>query len=284
MTTPTTLIEPSSEPPLNFALQSKSPPSAPLTDPVVIPWSGGEWVAYFRRNAAARRTIPWEVGVNFTEEEHHAVVRSLQAWQLGETSEGNHLRAAAVRYATAIGDPEYADAVDWFIREEQFHGESLGRVLDLAGAGRRTRDWGDGLFRAARYLLTDIEVWTTPVIMVETMATVYYNAVRRATRSPVLAAVCRQILADEVPHLRFQAERLAALHRRRGPLARHLTCVVNHLFFALIVLLVWLGHRRPLRAGGYSWRRYWRASWDRMRWVWKQCDPARYAWGAIRRS
>ena len=33
------------------------------------------------------------------------------------------------------------------------------------------------------------------------LALVYYNAVRRATGSSALAAVCRQILADEVPLL-----------------------------------------------------------------------------------
>src|SRR5581483_3217776 len=106
-------------------------------------------------------------------------------------------------------------AVEWFIREEQRHGELLGRFLDLAGAGRVRADWGDRLFRAVRYCLPNMEVWTTPVVMVETLALVYYNALRRATGSAVLRGICARILADEVPHLRFQCERLAAMFRGR---------------------------------------------------------------------
>jgi hypothetical protein len=251
----------------NSAIKSKS-----------VPWSGAEWVAYFRRNAAARRQVPWELGVTFTAEQRDAIVRSLQAWQLGETSDGRHLRAAAERYGKRIGDPDYAAAVERFIREEQFHGESLGRVLDLAGDGRRGRDWGDRLFRIARYALTSMEAWTTPVIMVEVLATVYYDAIRRAAPSPVTEAVCRQILADEIPHLRFQCERLARIYRRRWRPLYRLTMLAHRLFFTLVVLLVWVGHRRALRAGGYPWRRFWRTSWARMRWTWRRCDPRRYHW------
>jgi len=255
--------------PLNFASQSNP---APRVRP------GSEWAALFRDNPNWPAPLPWESGPSVTPGELAAIARSLQAWQLGETSDGRHLRAAAARFAEAIRDPNYAAAVDLFIREEQRHGEALGRFLDLAGAGRLRRDWGDLLFRAARYCLRDIEMWTTPVVMVETLALVYYNAVRRATGSPLLRAICRRILADEVPHLRFQCERLAALFRRRPRLGFLLTMLAHRLCFAAVVALVWAGHRRALRAGGYGWRRYWRASWDRMNSCWRLMDPRRYAW------
>src|SRR5262249_13381122 len=157
---------------------------------------------------------------------------------------------------------DYPPAVDLFIREEQRHGELLGRFLDLAGVGRVTTDWGDSLFRAVRYCVTDMEIWTTPVVMVETLALVYYNAIRRATDAAVLRVICAQILSDEVPHLRFQCERLAILFRRRRRFAFHLTMLAQRFCFAAVVVLVWVGHRRALRAGGYGWRRFWRASWD----------------------
>lgn len=237
-------------------------------------WTTAEWLAYFRANAARRRPVPWECGAEVTAAELAAVGRSLQAWQLGETSDGRHLRAAAARYAARAGDPDYPAVVELFIREEQRHGAMLGRFLDLSGLGRRTADWGDTLFRAARYCLRDVEVWTTPVVMVEVLAMVYYNALRRATGSRALRAVCGQILADEVPHVRFQCERLALLLRRRGRFGRRLTLLAHRLFFALIVLLVWAGHRRALRAGGYGWRRYWRAAWDRMGAAWRLMSPS----------
>ncbi len=207
-----------------------------------------------------------------------AIAPSLQAWQLGETSDGRHLRAAAARYAKRVGDPDYPPAVDLFIREEQRHGELLGQFLDLAGVGRVTANWGDRLFRAARYSVTDMEVWTTPVVMVETLALVYYNAIRRATGSAVLHAICAQILADEVPHLRFQCERLALLFRRRTRFALRLTMLGQRLCFSAVVALVWVGHQRAFRAGGYDWRRYWRASWARMNAAWRLIDSLRYDW------
>ena len=182
----------------------------------------------------------------------------------------------ALAYAIRIGDPDYPVVIDLFIREEQRHGELLGRFLDLAGMDRRCADWGDSLFRAARYCLRNMEVWTTPVVMVETLAVVYYNAIRQSSRSPVLRSICTQILADEVPHLRFQAERLATIYRRRSRLGYRLTLWAHWACFVFIVTLVWIGHRQALFAGGYGWARYWRAAWSRMRSVWKLTDPRRY--------
>ena len=245
-------------------------------------WSGSEWHACFRANADRDRPTSWERGAEVTPAELAAIARSLQGWQRGETSDGQHLRAAAVRYAGRVGDPGYPDAVELFIKEEQRHGELLGRFLDLAGVGRTTSDWGDRLFRAFRYAISDMEVWTTPVVMVETLALVYYNAIRRATGSALLRSICGQILSDEVPHLRFQCERLATLFRRRSCLGFLLTLFCQRLCFLAVVVLVWLGHRRALRAGGYGWRHYWRASWDRMGACWRMMDPRRYTWDGRR--
>jgi hypothetical protein len=241
-------------------------------------WTAGQWHAYFRANLARCRSIPWERGADVGPAELAAVASSLQGWQLGETSDGRRLRAVAERYAEQVGEPGYVDAVDLFIRGEQRHGELLGRWLDLAGAGRVQADWGDTLFRAARYCLRDMETWTTPVVMVEVMAMVYYNAIRRATRSATLSAICRQILADEGPHIRFQCERLAILMRHRPGFAFVLTMLLHRLGFLVVVVLVWLGHRRALRAGGYDWRHYWRAAWSRMKAAWRRMEPRRYRW------
>src|SRR5437588_10327220 len=67
--------------------------------------STAEWLAYFRANAARCRPIPWEVGADVAAPQLAAIARSLQAWQLGETSDGRHLRAAAARHAARVGDP-----------------------------------------------------------------------------------------------------------------------------------------------------------------------------------
>jgi hypothetical protein len=243
--------------------------------------SSAEWAAYFRANAERLLDVPWDAGVGATPEELEPVVGSLRAWQLGETSDGRHLLAAAAHYAAREADPEFLDAVRLFIAEEQRHGAELGRFLDLAGVPRKTWDWGDAVFRAFRYAFPRMEVWATVVVMVETHAMLYYAAVRRATGSAVLRQICTQILADEVPHIRFQCERLAILQRDRPRALRAVTAAVHRVLFAGITAAVWVAHRSALRAGGLTLSRFWRQAWGNMRRAWRKIDPGAYDWVAL---
>ncbi|MFL5331055.1 MAG: 4-hydroxy-3-methylbut-2-enyl diphosphate reductase [Gemmataceae bacterium] len=239
-------------------------------------WTSAEWLQYYQANAKHLMPIPWQVGAGVTLAELEPIVESLRAWQLGETSEGGHLLAATRKYALRMGDPLFVDVVRMFIAEEQRHGEDLGRFLDLAGVPRAKRNWGDSLFRAARYCITSMEAWVTPVVMVETHGLIYYNAIRRATRSKVLRTLCQQILRDEIPHIRFQCERLAILHRGRSRPWMLLTKLFHRIFFTLITLLIWVGHRRALRAGGYTFRQFWRSAWGKMSYAWRIMRPEHY--------
>ena len=112
---------------------------------------------------------------------------------------------------------------------------------------------------------------------------VYYAALGKATRSPVLRAICQQILLDEVPHIRFQCERLATLHQDRSRAMYALTLSCHRLFFTVMTLLIWLGHARALRAGGLNFRRFWRSSWARMDVAWRLMNPRAYRWPATER-
>lgn len=228
-----------------------------------------EWRDYFVANAKRQIAIPWHLGARATANELAEISDSLKGWQLGETSDGSHLLAAATNYAKKVGDPMFVEAVRLFIKEEQRHGRDLGRFLDLAGVPRAKSDWGDRLFRAMRYSVPSMEVWATPVVMVETHALVYYNAIRRATRSPVLRGICRQILRDEVAHIQFQCERLAILQSRRPRYLRLLTRLAHYVLFTGVTLAVWAGHRRAYRAGGIGFGRYWRTVWARMNLAWR---------------
>jgi hypothetical protein len=123
-----------------------------------------------------------------------------------------------------------------------------------------------------------METWTTPVVMVETHALVYYNAIRRATHCPVLQEICKQILTDEIPHLRFQCERLAQIHRDRPRVMRALTMLLHRMFFAGITLAIWAAHRQAFKAGGYDFGRFWKSAWSKMNHMWRKMDPEGYRW------
>ncbi len=229
-----------------------------------------QWQDYYRANAVHQLPLPWDAAAELSAAEQRAIIKSLQAWQLGETSDGTHLMAAARRYARAIGDPEFPAVVQLFIVEEQRHGELLGQFLDLHGAERIGRNWGDSVFRLLRSRLLSMEIWTTVVIVVETLALIYYRAVLQATESRLLQAICRQILRDEVPHLQFQYERLAQIYAGRGPLGRRLTLYVQRVLFFGTTMAVWIGHHRALRAGRFPFRRFWRSAWKRMGLHWQR--------------
>src|ERR1700748_2793005 len=104
------------------------------------------WIGHFKANANQKR-VNWSLEPNISFDEMETILPSLQAWQLGETSEGKHLIAASTRYANKIADPDYVDAVKLFIKEEQKHGHNLGRYLDEIHQPRIEQDWGDTLFR-----------------------------------------------------------------------------------------------------------------------------------------
>jgi hypothetical protein len=241
-------------------------------------WTSARWVAYFRANAERLRPIPWDRGAGLTPEERDLVAASLPSWQLGESSDGAKLRAAARDHADRTGDPDFVEAVALFIGEEQRHGADLGRFLDLAGVPRKTWDFGDAVFRALRHLITRIELQSSVLLMVEVHALIYYAAIGRATGSEVLRELCRQILADEVPHVRFQCEWLAMLRRKRWRVTRAVLGAAHRVLFAGTTLAIWAMHRRALRAGGFTFRRFWRSAWARMGRAWRMMNPAAYRW------
>lgn len=248
------------------------------TNTVMRPTSSRDWLEYFQKNADSLLDIPWDLGADATEEELAPIIASLQAWQLGETSEGHHLLSSAKNYAEVTGDFAFISAAKLFIKEEQRHGEMLGRFLDSANVPRIRKNWGDSAFRAIRYSMPSMEIWATPVIMVETIALLYYRAIRDATKSRVLRKICEQILHDEIPHIRFQYERIAILHRNRSRSLRLLTHLAQRILFFGVCILVWIGHHKAFRAGGFSFRKFWKKAWRKMRFGWSKMNPSLYDW------
>ncbi|MEM9481772.1 MAG: ferritin-like domain-containing protein, partial [Verrucomicrobiota bacterium] len=94
-----------------------------------------DWYLYFTENLKEQR-INWGLTPILDRKKDRKLVRSLQAWQKGETSDGRHLLRAAGKYAKKRQDPDYLSAITLFIQEEQKHGENLGKYLDKIGADR----------------------------------------------------------------------------------------------------------------------------------------------------
>lgn len=207
------------------------------------------WKQHFQHNLTLQR-IDFDQQPQVSDTELRKILYSLKAWQLGETSDGRHLLAAARKYAARIGDPEYVEAVQLFIREEQKHGSNLGTYIDRLGETRARSDWGDTLFRKVRYLNTSMELWTITVIIVESAAQVFYQALHDATECPLLRSICTDILMDEAHHIKFQNERLWTLFQGKGFYNRAFTLLLYSFLFFGTIHAVWWGHRKAFRAGG----------------------------------
>jgi hypothetical protein len=234
---------------------TRTDPTIPVDRPAGRIRTSREWCEYFEYNQARLLPIPWEVGVELTPPERHVVIKSLQIFQLGETGEGRHIRREADRHAIRSGDLDYPRALRMFIAEEHRHAALLGRVLDAAGVERLRRQWSNGVFRRLRHL-AGLELAICVLLTAELIATIYYAALRGATKSIVLKRVCEQILRDEAMHVRFQSERLAALREGRPRPARLASVLAQTLFFTATCSVFWISHRRVLRAGGFSLRKF----------------------------
>ena len=217
--------------------------------------SSAYWYHHFKNNIKIQR-VNWLQVPQITTKEQSTVLRSLQAWQLGETSEGNNLLRASQIYANKINDPHYVDAVKLFIKEEQKHGNNLGTYLDMIGQPRIKKDWGDSLFRKVRYFNTSMELWTMSVIVVESTAQIFYQSLKDATHCPLLKEICTDILIDEATHITFQHERLQILFDRKSVFMKYLTYFFYTIFFHATILAVWLAHRAVFKAGGNTLSSY----------------------------
>ncbi len=209
------------------------------------------WKNYFETNLTHHR-IDWNVPPCLTNEERSNILYSLKAWQLGETSDGVHLMAAAQKYAGRIEDPVYPGAVALFIKEEQKHGSNLGRYVDLIGEQRAQKDWGDTLFRKVRYFNTSMELWTITVIIVESAAQLFYQALHDATQCTLLKSICSDIITDEKRHIKFQNERLYIIFSRKNFYLRPLALTLYYALFFAVIHAVWWGHKKAFKAGGLT--------------------------------
>jgi hypothetical protein len=237
-----------------------------------VRWSSARWCAYYRANREKLLDLPWEEEVRLTEAERATITKSVQDFQLGESSDGRNLIRAAREYAAASGDGDYPEAIRLFIAEEQRHSGDLGRFLTKADIPLLTRTWTDTIFRWLRRL-AGLELFLTVLVTAEMIGKVYYKALRKATGCLLLRRLCEQLLRDEMKHIRFHVERLALLRRDR-PRWKVIWAQAWHRFlFGGTCLVVWWRHRAVFKAGGYRFRRFWAEAWNEINAAQRPIDP-----------
>ena len=219
--------------------------------------SSAFWVNHYKNNLLNKR-INWDIKPSITDHEKKQILYSLKAWQLGETSDGKHLLAAATKFAKKHADENYVNAIKLFIKEEQKHGNNLGKYIDLIGEKRTKKDWGDTLFRKLRYFNTSMELWTITVIIVESAAQIFYQALHDATNCKLLKSICNDILIDEAHHIKFQNERLFSIFDKKSFYNKAFSVTWYCLLFFGTIHAVWYGHKKAFKAGGINKKEFMR--------------------------
>lgn len=220
-----------------------------------------QWRNYYRDNAASLLDVPWDLGEELTDAGRRVIADSIAGFQAGESSEGQHLFTYAKRYAKAADDPHYVEAVRLFIAEEQRHARDLARFMALNDIPKVKTTFPDRVFCRLRRFMHGLEISIAVLLTAEFIAMVYYTALREATASRILKRLCDQILRDEVQHIAFQIDYLNRLRAKRGKLGMTLTMGSQRFLYFGTCVVVWVFHRRVLRAGGMSFRKYWRSCW-----------------------
>lgn len=198
--------------------------------------------------------MPWRDPYRLNAAERAAVVASIRQFQLGESGKGRRLLDQAARFAVERGQPDYWHALRLFVKEEQRHSRMLGRFLELHGIGPLDRHWVDSAFRGIRGLAGP-EMRMRVLATAEVLAMPYYLALREATASPLLRAICGRILEEEAMHLRFQAFTFRLFESGRPPVLKYLTKIANRALLAGATAVLWREHRGVFSAAGYSRKR-----------------------------
>ncbi len=218
--------------------------------------TSADWVAYFESNQWDPENVVEHKDVELSRRAKRAITRSIQTFQLGESGEGTHFLKCARQWAERTGDFEYVTALEMFIKEEQRHAAALGAFMDRARIPRIQKEASDNIFRWVRHQ-AGLELTITVLITAEIIARVYYPALRRATSSHWLRSICEQLCRDEIPHIRFQGQRLGIIMRHKSWFGRAISRFLSQALFDVACVVVWFAHRRVFKAAKLSWKQYW---------------------------
>lgn len=207
-----------------------------------------DWVAYFEENHRHRLEIDFSREPELSEWERQLIFPSIQSFQKGEASEGHFLLRCAERYACRNKAPEYLEAMQWFVREENWHSAYLKKYMDYHQVPARGRTALDDIFRVLRKV-GGLKSEVIVLVTAEMIALSYYRALAECVESPALKSICRQMLHDELRHIVFQSYTLYKLR------SNAFEKLLRILLMEITMSVVWIAMKDVFRAGGYSFRR-----------------------------
>ncbi|MBJ6141893.1 ferritin-like domain-containing protein [Hymenobacter sp. BT559] len=208
-------------------------------------------ITYFQANRTRFADLAWDDPHQLSPAQKRTISASLQAFQCGEGTGGDHLQALADQ----LDDADYTAATRLFRQEEAGHAAVLGQFIDRQGIPRLQSHWLHTVFGGLGRLL-GLGHSVRVMLMAKVVATMYYRALYTATFSGLLQQLCRRIVLDEEMHLVYYCLAIRQFSPRRNWLSAWLWKQVYRILMVGAALVVYLSCRRALRAGGYGLGRF----------------------------
>jgi hypothetical protein len=215
------------------------------------------WYWHFREKRDVPCALPWHDLNLLGSAECRLVARSIQQFQLGEWARGRGLLRRASLHPVLSTDLWFLPSLELFIAEEQYHSQMLGRFLDREKIPRLGTHWIDSTFRCLRKL-AGLELCAMVLVTAEVLAVPFYQALRDATRSRLLRAICVHILRDEAAHLHYQALTLGLVRRPLRNTTRSIHSFCHSMLFHCTALLLWQQHHTVFQAAGWDFPQFWK--------------------------
>ncbi|MEM8953544.1 MAG: ferritin-like domain-containing protein [Verrucomicrobiota bacterium] len=214
------------------------------------------WIDYFTNRKDSYQDPDWSQICTLNDpHQKHALGKSLAIFQLGETGGGTRLLRFAQKIATPDQYPNYQEAIQLFIQEEQEHARLLKHlVLHLEGK-LLEQQWSNSVFRRFRGVI-NLEFNIQVLLTAELIAEVYYGLLARYVNDPVVKDVAQKILRDEVKHIAFHHDFFRHRFSNLSPARALLWNSQFKTIHSLTTIVVWHDHQACLNSLGIPRSRF----------------------------
>lgn len=220
-----------------------------------------DWVEYFKYNNSHLLKIDFKNNSELSEDEIALITPSIKAFQIGEGSEGRHLKKCVKKFADKAGYKEYEAIMKWFVSEENRHSQTLKKFMDIYHIEPVKKLRIDNVFRLLRKLM-GLECEIIVLVTAEMIALSYYTALSNAVSSDVLSVICQQMLNDELKHIVLQSDTLHRISADRSNALNHLSRFIRQFIMQTTVFVVWHKYKTLFTNGNYPYKKFKKHSMD----------------------
>lgn len=218
-----------------------------ISDSIHLKKSQKDWLEFFQYNFVLEPNFSMDRPLS--EDDRGKITKSIQAFAMGESSDGKHLKKVIKDYVQTSGNKVYAQIMDLFIQEENQHSAYLKIFMEAHSIETKKEIWIDKVFRKLR-AFNGLKGEIITLMTAEIIALSFYQALSKSVPSPSLKDICGKMLYDESAHIVFQSRQLSTLKCSKG------TDLYRKFLLSCSGVAAWFYCKPVFKAAGYGFRDY----------------------------